>query len=143
MSRPNSNCGNPRIDALATVGHMRSIWDRLAYLFPMVAAHAEEIWPARKDGRIRRMIERDGRFSCLLANPVEGPQNDAEWTLLAIAALTAIGKAPIEGELSRADGLWVGMSSDHPTVQKRHEGCEWCRDGWKPCPTSGYPMAHV
>lgn len=136
-------CGNKRIDNLATTGRMRSIWDRLAHMFPMVAAHAEAIFVARKDGRIRRMIERDSRFSILLDNPVDGPRNHAEWQLLAIAALSAINKEPVDGELVRHDGLWIGMTPNHPTLVARHTDCAHCATGWKPCPTQSYPMAHV
>ena len=144
MYDPNSaRCGNPRIDAMAVAGHMRSLWDRLAYMFPMVKTHEESIWLARRSGSVRRIIETDQRFSVLLDSPINGPRNMAEWELLAIAALSAIGKEPCEGELALADGLWIGIPIDHPSLMKRHAGCSFCAEGWKPCPTTGYPMAHV
>lgn len=138
-----TDCGNRRIDGLARVGAMRSIWDRLEFKFPMVRAHAQDVWLARRDGRIRRLVESDARYSCLLASPVTGPRTDREWVLLAIAALSAIGREPCEGEWDRADGLWVGQAATHPAVVARHAECDRCAAGLRPCPMQGYPMAHV
>lgn len=139
-----ADCGNPTIDGLARVGRMAAIWDRLAHRFPMVAAHAEEVWHARRSGRLRSVIERDTRFTCLRANPVEGPSSEAEWVLLAMAALEAVGRPPAgTDELARHDGLWIGMPIDHPHLVARHAGCSWCADGWLPCPGNFMPDAHV
>jgi len=138
-----NRCGNVLIDGMAATGRLMSIWDRLGHKFPMVAAHAETIWIARKDGRIRNLVERDGRFGVLLTSQDTGPQSDAEWELLAIAALTAIGREPCEGELGKRDGLWVGQDFDDYAVVDRHKDCEWCKKGFVPCPMQGYPLAHT
>jgi len=142
--KTSNDCGNPRLDGLALVGRMAAIWHRLAWRFPMVAAHDDALWVARRDGRIRKAIERDSRFSCLRDNPMGGPRSDAEWELLAICALEAIGKPPAgTAELRRRDGLWIGMPPTHPTLLSRHAGCPRCADGWTPCPINFYPDAHV
>ena len=87
-----NRCGNARIDGLAAAGRLRSVWDRLAYKQPAIAEHADSVWAARKSGAIRRMVERDARFTALLDNQDIGPQTEAEWALLARATLAAIGK---------------------------------------------------
>lgn len=85
-----SACGNRRIDALAQRGRLMSVWDRLAYRDARIAAAAEQVWIARKDGRIRRLVEREPRYAALLENAARGPQSDDEWALLADACLEAI-----------------------------------------------------
>jgi hypothetical protein len=67
-----------------------SVWDRLAYRDPRIAAQAEAIWIARKDGRIRRLVERTPRYKVLQDNAAIGPQSGDEWNLLAEACLEAI-----------------------------------------------------
>jgi hypothetical protein len=86
-----SACGNPRIDGLAVRGRLMSVWDRLLYREPTLRPHTEAIWAARKDGRIRRLVEREARYALLLTNQQCGPRSDAEWSLLAQACLEAIG----------------------------------------------------
>lgn len=66
-----------------------AVWDQLEYRFPSVKAHAEKVWHARRDGRVRWIIEHDARFAAI--RDPDGPRNDAEWELLSVAALEAAG----------------------------------------------------
>ncbi len=83
-------CGNAHIDGLARRGRLMDVWAKLAHRYTDIAASAEAIWVARKDGRIRRLVERDARFQPLLNNAGIGPQTEAEWDLLADACRVAI-----------------------------------------------------
>jgi hypothetical protein len=137
-----NDCGNPHIDSLAAQGRFLDVWAQLRRKFPMVEAHYDHIVYARRTGALRKAIENDSRYRSI-SKPF-GPENDAEWELLAYAALEAANFSPCgSAELYKRDGVWLEISQDHPILQKMHDGCAWCAKGMKPCPITNYPMAHV
>lgn len=87
-----NDCGNRRIDGLAHRGRLETVWAQLAYRYPTVKSHAEAVWIARKNGTLRRLVEREPRYQRLIENAAIGPQTQAEWDLLAEATLMAIGQ---------------------------------------------------
>jgi hypothetical protein len=91
MSDQNA-CGNRHIDGLALRGRLQSVWAQLEYRYPVIAAHAQDVWIARRNGVLRRLVEREQRYHALLANQAIGPQSELEWDLLALATLEAIGR---------------------------------------------------
>lgn len=101
MSTDLNACGNRHIDGLAQIGRLRSVWDHLAYRDERIAAYAESVWVARKDGRIRRLVEREDRYRPLLESASTGPLTDAEWDLLAEACLVAIGAVVVQPVTTR------------------------------------------
>jgi hypothetical protein len=89
MTDPNA-CGNPRIDGLAHTRRLMDVWLLLERKFPEIKAKSYEVWLARRDGRIRRLVEKSPEYAALLANAGVGPQSDAEWAMLRDACLAAI-----------------------------------------------------
>lgn len=129
-------------DDAAVIRRHQRVFDDLRSLFPMVRTHYHRVWAARRDGTLRAHILGDQRFTCLRDGHI--PANAAEWELLAYACLEAAGRpAAAESELRRFDGVWIGIEATHPFIVARHKGCEWCAKGWKPCPTTSMPDAHV
>lgn len=91
MSDPNA-CGNKHIDSLAHRGRLQSIWSQLEYRYTEIRDHREAVWIARKNGVVRRLVEREPRYAVLLDGAQTGPTCDSEWDLLADAVLVAIGR---------------------------------------------------
>jgi hypothetical protein len=100
MSDTNA-CGNRHIDGLAHRGRLQSIWSQLEYRYAEVRDHAEAVWVARKNGVLRRLVEREPRYAVLLDGAQTGPTSDAEWDLLAEAALVAIGRLDMQQLVTR------------------------------------------
>ena len=84
------DCGNPAIDRLAHRGQMMSVWNQLEHRYPEIAKRTWDVFAARRDGRIRRMIESDPRAENI-RKPF-GPESDTEWDTLAALVLEIVNR---------------------------------------------------
>ena len=82
-------CGEAAIDNLAQCGAYGAVWHRLRLLFPRIQRWQLDVWLARREGNIRRVIEAEDRWR-VLRRP-EGPQNKQEWEMLGVCALQTAG----------------------------------------------------
>lgn len=100
---PLSSCardiGPGAVDQLAGRGGQTDVWHMLER-FPLIKANSESIWFARRDGRVRQVVERDRPD---LATAF-GPETREDWIALAqLCIWAAVGlrvapEALLEGE---------------------------------------------